>query len=399
MPGSSFSPLTLPSPLMTSEPGSFARSTIVERKPQIIRQVIEDNDYAADIVRALEVFREEIASRPIQPLQEAAPDVAFWNAEWKTYQGKTWLQVPWYFAETFFYRRLLEAVRYFQPGSWQGRNPFQKQKQRQMEADVQRLAAEWDQFSALEPEVLFEALLHSCLWGNRTDLSNFTVKVRAQGGLATRDERHLILIDRTAQVHALLACGTQRVDFINDNVGIDLLFDLALADFLLRQGWTRLVKLHLKDHPFFVSDAMPEDVRATISLLQIASNDSMLALGTRLIEHIAAGRLALANDPFWTCCLMLRQMPPHLREDLGRSDLVILKGDVNYRRLLDDCHWPPTTRLEDVTGYFPAPFLTLRTLKGEIMVGLELGQAEALSAADPTWLINGKRGVIQLVVR
>jgi hypothetical protein len=84
---------------------------------------------------------------------------------------------------------------------------------------------------------------------------------------------------------------------------------------------------------------------------------------------------------------------------LGRSDLVILKGDVNYRRLLDDCHWPPTTRLEDVTGYFPASFLTLRTLKGEIMVGLEPGQAEALSAADPTWLINGKRGVIQLVIR
>jgi len=53
----------------------------------------------------------------------------------------------------------------------------------------------------------------------------------------------------------------------------------------------------------------------------------------------------------------------------------------------------------DVTGYFPAPFLTLRTLKGEIMVGLEPGQAEALSAADPTWLINGKRGVIQLVIR
>ena len=207
---------------MTSEPGSFARSTIVERKPQIIRQVIEDNDYPADIVRALEVFREEIASRPMQPLHEVAPDVAFWNAEWKTYQGKTWLQVPWYFAETYFYRRLLEAVHYFQPGSWQGRDPFQKQKQRQMEADVQRLAAEWDQFSALEPVVLFEALLHSCLWGNRADLSNFTVKVQAQGGLATRDERHLILIDHTVQVHALLSRRVQRVDFVNDNVGIDL---------------------------------------------------------------------------------------------------------------------------------------------------------------------------------
>jgi uncharacterized protein with ATP-grasp and redox domains len=384
---------------MTSELGSFARLTIVERKPQIIRQVIEDNDYPANIVGALEGFREEIASRPIQPLHEAAPDVEFWNAEWKTYQGRTWLQVPWYFAETYFYRRLLEAVRYFQPGPWQERDPFQKQKQSQMEADVQRLAAGWDQLSTLEPEMLFEALLYSCLWGNRTDLSNFTVQVQPQGGLAARAERHLILIDHTAQVHALLARSVQRVDFVNDNVGIDLLFDLALADFLLRQGWARLVKLHLKGHPFFVSDAMPKDVQATISLLQTAASVSMRAVGARLAEHVAAGRMVLTEDPFWTRCLMFRQMPPHLREELGHSDLVILKGDVNYRRLLDDSHWPHTTRMEDVTGYFPAPFLTVRTLKGEIMVGLEPGQAEALSAADPTWLINGKRGVIQLVIR
>jgi uncharacterized protein with ATP-grasp and redox domains len=383
---------------MTSEPGSFARLTIVERKPQIIRHVIEDNDYPADMVRALEMFREEIAGRPIQPLREIAADVAFWNAEWKTYQGKAWLQVPWYFAETYFYRRLLEAVRYLQPGPWQERDPFQKQKQSQIETDVQRLAAGWDQLSTLEPEMLFEALLHSCLWGNRADLSNLTVRVQAQGDLATRDERHLILVDHTAQVHALLARSVQRVDFINDNVGIDLLFDLALADFLLRQGWARLVKLHLKDRPFFVSDAMPKDVRATISLLQAASSAAMQALGARLVEHIATGRIALTDGPFWTRCLMFRQMPPHLREELGHSDLVILKGDVNYRRLLDDCHWPPTTRMEDVTGYFPAPFVTLRTLKGEIIVGLEPGQAEALSAADSTWLINGKRGVIQLVI-
>ncbi len=32
------------------------------------------------------------------------------------------------------------------------------------------------------------------------------------------------------------------------------------------------------------------------------------------------------------------------------------------------------------------------------MVGLKAGQAEALQAEDPAWLINGKRGVIQLVI-
>jgi hypothetical protein len=53
--------------------------------------------------------------------------------------------------------------------------------------------------------------------------------------------------------------------------------------------------------------------------------------------------------------------------------------------------------MEDIAAYFPASFLVLRTLKGEIMIGLGPGQPEQLAAEDPTWLINGKRGIIQLV--
>ena len=94
---------------------------------------------------------------------------------------------------------------------------------------------------------------------------------------------------------------------------------------------------------------------------------------------------------------MFREMPPAVHASLASAALVVVKGDVNYRRLLDDLHWPHTTRMEDVTGYFPAPFVALRTLKGEIMVGLAPGEAERLAADDPTWLINGKRGVIHLV--
>jgi uncharacterized protein with ATP-grasp and redox domains len=391
----------LPPPLMTSELGSFARRTIVERKPQIIQRVIEDNDYPPGIVQALVTFKREIAShllrQPMQPLAEQAPDVAFWSRELVAYQGKTWLEVPWYFAETYFYRRLLESVRYFQPGPWKGHDPFEKQKQTQEKMAVERLVESWGQLAGAESDVAFEALLHSCLWGNRADLSNFTVAIQARGGLATREERHNILIDHTDEVQQLLVSGLERVDFINDNVGLDVLFDLALADFLLVQGWVRQVVFHLKNCPFFVSDAMPKDVGAMIAMLQAAPDAAMRELGVRLKEHVEAGRLVLKADAFWTSCLMFRHLPPPLRESLESSRLVILKGDVNYRRLLDDRHWPHTKRLEEITDYFPSPFLVLRTLKGETMVGLEPGQAEALAAEDPTWLINGKRGIVQLV--
>ena len=109
---------TLPPPLMTSEVGSFAQSTIIERKPEIIRRVIADNGYPADIVEALHRFALEIASEPIAQLEEITEDSALWNAQVAQYTGKTWLEIPWYFAETYFYRRLLEIVGYMRPGTY-----------------------------------------------------------------------------------------------------------------------------------------------------------------------------------------------------------------------------------------------------------------------------------------
>ena len=390
-------PPSFPPPLMTSDPGSFARGTIVERKPQIIAQVLADHDYPAEIVAGLYALRDEIASQPMQSLQEQADDVQFWNAELARYAGRTWLDVPWYFAETFFYRKLLEAVRYLQPGPWQSVDPFGPQK-RQQEADaLARLEASWDQLAHLESHVLFETLLHSALWGNRADLSNLTVKEEALAGLAAQDEKHLLLIDHSAEVHRLLAAGVQRVDFINDNVGLDSLFDLALADFLLVHGWAQQVVMHLKDRPFFVSDAMPQDIEIVLASLARSTSPSLRSLAVRLMDAQAAGQLSLKTDPYWTSFLMFRDMPAALRTDMSTAALAIVKGDVNYRRLLDDRHWPPTTRMEDVASYFPTSFVALRTLKGEIMVGLTAGQAGQLSAKDPVWLINGKRGVIHLV--
>ena len=385
--------IDLPPPLMVSEPGSFARQTIVERKPQIIRQVAIDNGYAPGMLRTLEAFVDEMANHTLQPLSGLETDVAGWHRAAIAHRGKTWLELPWYFAETYFYRRLLDMVGYFRPGPRQGQDPFAVQKHGQMEAAVSWLAENWTPLTGAAPDVQFEALLHACLWGNRADLSNQTVRLEATGALATRQERHTLLIDDTGQVERLLAAGVSRVDWVNDNTGRELLSDLALASFLLDHGWARTVVFHLKGHPFFVSDALVADVHETLSAL------GEHELGRRLVGHLQAGRLVLKDDPFWTTSLMFRQMPFKLRAELSRADLVILKGDVNYRRLLDDAHWPPTTPLEQIADYFPASLLVLRTLKGEIIAGLAPGQAEALQTWDPAWLINGQRGLIQLVMK
>ncbi|MBN1246206.1 MAG: protein-glutamate O-methyltransferase family protein, partial [Anaerolineae bacterium] len=363
----------LPPPLMTSEPGSFARKTIVERKGQIIDRVIADNGYPPDIVSALEAFREEIArpgggSSEMRPLQETGGDAAFWQAHLTSFAGRTWLEVPWYFAEAYFYRRLLEAVRYFQSGLWAGHDPFGTQKRVQEEAAVTQLAEIWPTLLETPLDARFTSLLHASLWGNRADLSNFTVRERAIGD--TVADRPNILIDDTEAVRAQLADGVDQVAFINDNVGADALFDLVLADHLLVTGKARRVVFYLKNQPFFVSDAMPQDIMEILARLGAAVKSPLAALGERLGRAMVAGHLVLTTDRFWTRCLPFRAMPPTLMAQLASADLVILKGDVNYRRLLDDRHWPPTTPLRVAAGDFPRPFLVLRTLKGEIIVGL-----------------------------
>ena len=92
---------------------------------------------------------------------------------------------------------------------------------------------------------------------------------------------------------------------------------------------------------------------------------------------------------------MYRKMPQVLRSQIATHDIVILKGDVNYRRLIGDRHWEPTTPVEVAAGYFPTSFLSLRTLKGEIILGVT-GEilANIEKDGDSDWLVNGKRGMI-----
>ncbi len=384
-----------PPPILTSEPGSFARRTFEVRIPRIIEDTIAAEDFPAEIVQALRALRAEILDGTIQPLREEAPDKAFWDAHARGYVGRTWLDVPWYWAESFFYRRVLEATRYFQPGPWRRRDPYANVKAAELEPDAgpHALRVLLNELPSAAAE-RFSMLFHASLWGNRTDLS-YNVARHAPGQLAVERERANLLVDDTAAVwHHLSTRAGGPVDLLCDNAGTELLFDLAFADLLLREGLAAPVTFHLKPQPFFVSDAMIEDVEAALEALAQSGVHSLQQLADRLQRARTEVRLVLAEHPFSVTCLFYFEMPEDLRERLAKSNLVISKGDANYRRLLGDAHWPPTTPFVDAVEYFPAPLVALRTLKSELIVGLKPGEPERLRDQDPEWMVNGQRGVI-----
>jgi uncharacterized protein with ATP-grasp and redox domains len=392
IPSFQIDPDGLPPPLLTSEPASFAYNTFKVRIPAIVEETIELNSFPGSIRGALEELRTEIVAGRIRALREETPDRIFWNQVSAPYIGRSWLDVPWYWAETFFYRRVLEATRYFQPGPWGGFDPYAAKKQTEWEPGAAPETVN-NVLEALpdDPYARFEDLLHASLWGNRTDLS---YEVATQRG-STREESSNLLVDDTQRIWRYLNQGPERrLAIITDNTGTELLFDLALIDSLLSEGLAGQVVLHLKPQPFFVSDAMPADVESGLKALE-TGGAAARKLGQRMRAHLAEERLQLYSHWLYATCLFYFQLPADLVRTLSAMDLVILKGDVNYRRLLGDAHWPPTVPFEAATSYFPTSLLTLRTLKAELIVGLREGEAERLGAQDPDWMVNARRGLIQ----
>jgi uncharacterized protein with ATP-grasp and redox domains len=395
---------------MMSEAGSFAHLTLTKRMPAIVQRVIDENDFPPSIVENLETLIQELPYGIVRVLNDEGPDVPTWSKYLKPFVGKRWIEIPWLFAEVYFYRRIVEATHYFLPGSFQSVDPYEYQKSRGLETamdSIQELSARVNAWSDTQPHrdstldrTSLIALLYFALWGNRADLSLWPIN--AEESEESRQEIHLeqthILVDDTSLIADRVAnFDGVRIDFIVDNAGFELVCDLCLADFLLASNAAGIVYLHLKSHPTFVSDATIRDVHDTLEVLATDEDGEVRSLAHRLQDHIAQGRLLCREDLFWTAPLVFWEMPEELRSELAKSRLILSKGDANYRRCLGDRKWPFTTSFQDIVCYFPAPFVALRTLKSELAAGLQSDQVETLNHEDPQWLTNGQWGVIEFV--
>lgn len=399
--------LPIPEPLRGIDPNSFAYHTVTTRLPKIIHQVLIENNFPEPIFQQLKTLMEEIPSTPIRYLNDSeAPDASQWTEYLEPYLGLNWLQIPWFLAETYLYRRILEATGYFKPGEGNYVDPFAFQKQKGLDTTQDAIAHLSLQLNmwVKQPDKIFDffsSILMIDLWGNQADLSLWPAGDHEQPRYTDLQTLHsYIPINHTSNIIDYLASQgdkSLRIDFIADNAGYELVCDLALTDFCLGSNLASTIVLHLKSHPTFVSDAIVKDVEQTIEFLAKNLQPEIKIFGQRLQSHLDANRLQLQDDPFWTSPLSFWEMPENIRQKLAQSNLLISKGDANYRRLLGDSHWTYTTPFADIVSYLPTPLVALRTFKSEVAAGFEPDQIKFLTEQDPHWLTNGKRGVIQFV--
>ena len=219
-----------------------------------------------------------------------------------------------------------------------------------------------------------------CLWGNATDLSLLTSLTyddiqKLQGAEARKKAEANIVVNDLAKAYEVLKAAQtstsssggekeRQVDIVLDNAGFELYVDLLFAGYLLASNLATRVVLHPKSIPWFVSDVTPPDWGALINAMRdpqsffTASSDSgegdegkaaANLTGQEeedmnfVFQHLAGlheeGKMVMRGSEVWTgpgSFWRLKAEEPGLWEDLRSSEMVVFKGDLNYRKLTGD---------------------------------------------------------------
>lgn len=346
------------------------------------------------IVEKLATLKYELQhNRKLAPLSDdGQADIAGYNAELDKRGDPKWHDVQWLYAECYLYRRISTLFVLSSSSYWKSYDVFNRQKMSTFKSSrpaVLELAAKYREIiqnlskgnevvESTDPKrieeaekLLFTEMAEICLWGNATDLSlltNLTYEdiQKLQGSDARKTSEKNILVNDLAAAFEVLNHAkvskqeSRRVDIVLDNAGFELFVDLILAGYLLATGLATEVVLHPKSIPWFVSDVVPQDLGNLLSAMAepqafyTASSDEdgnrPEPLSDEEVENVkflfedwsllhGEGQLILRPNRFWTHAGSFWRMPieaESLMEDLKESELVVFKGDLNYRKLTGD---------------------------------------------------------------
>lgn len=237
-----------------------------------------------------------------------------------------------------------------------------------------------------------------------------------------------ILVDRSKEIWSCLTNGqtNKTIDFILDNAGYELFTDFVLASFLLDNQLVSKIRFHGKSIPWFISDVNVYDFHWTIQTMVEHEDVQLSNFGKKLDAYKQSGHIELVeNEYFWTSpyeFYRMKDVDAGLYEYLATSDLLIFKGDLNYRKLLGDFNWPFDSTFETVLrgslntlnridfffcfqfknfpssiGFKPTNLCSLRTVKADIVCEVDVNLTNELSEKDPMWMETGQYGVINFI--
>ncbi|GFY56318.1 damage-control phosphatase ARMT1 [Trichonephila inaurata madagascariensis] len=418
--------------------GSFAYLTIKDRLPVILVKVVDflcqnkkdlvvsygevAKEEIKEIIGKLSALQNEmITNKTIKPLICDVPDVTVWN-DYLEKQEKiygfppAWFESPWLYVECYFYRRIKQTFQF--STVLKEFDPFHKQKENSflslMDAVLFLCSALNETLAELKNSngttdlfKFFRTYLEISLWGNKCDLSISAgmESIQQNNPLTQLDEfRENIIVNDTETLWQILQDLNKfskdvSIDIILDNAGFELFCDLCLLHFLQEAKLVKKVQLHVKMMPWFVSDTLEKDIHWLLKTLLQSNHKILVNFSKDCSNKIISGEWNIVNEPFWTYphdYSEMKTVAPVLYEQLSKSDVLIFKGDLNYRKLTGDRQWNETTSFkESLNGFLPTSLVTLRTVKADVIVGLRPGTSNRIAQISENWKFKGDFAVIQ----
>lgn len=435
----------IPDPIAPIDQSCFAFLTIYERLPEILVKVLgyfrrayrdflvshhgnlsdsdkaEAEEEAKSILASFSKLRYEMMTdKPLAYLTDNSSDVTIWNKCFDSWTAKlatcpTYYSVSWLYAECYMYRRIHES--FVKSKYFTSFDPFYEQKRNALKQSMSATITLGEYVTQLKtsPDLLKDEtikMIEVSLWGNKCDLSLTAGKDCSQTSSPLDDLLKLrsnILIndsDKLWQIIQSLSSSSNKpiLDIVLDNSGFELFTDLCMVEFLHSSGLLPAdkcsVRWYVKTIPWFVSDALKYDFEWTIDyLIQCSQSPSLQSLGKKWKQYLSSGTWSIVEDSFWTLPYDFSSMSnvsPNLYSQLAQADLLIFKGDLNYRKLVGDLAWENTTPFEAaLRGFHPTNLCTLRSIKAEVCVGFK-DKSQWASLPD-NWMRSSDYAVIQLL--
>ncbi|MBN2894241.1 MAG: DUF89 family protein [Bacteroidales bacterium] len=364
---------------------SFATYTIERRFPKIISNLY-NQDNNLNYKHKLDVLKD---IKRIELLEENHEDIVMFNKYIDKYKNESIFDVPFLLTEYYFYWKILEFSNYFESKI----DPFYIQKEQSAQKAANSLVnlASFILDKNNKNEDIWDNIFLNLLWSNREgDLSQISML-----SSSTNSDKDNVLINDSKKTYNFIKDNCYQIDFVLDNSGYELAATLVLAFYLLENEFVKDVNFHVKKHPIFVSDTTKVDVDYMMMMFAKHYDKNLNYISEKLTSFLGKS-FKIHVDDFWTEPILFSS-DDRIKNKLYRSHLVIIMGDLNYRRLIGDRHWPFVMDIRLLSKYFPTNFLIIRTLKSEVLVNIPMDKIKEISQKNKNWLVDGSYGLIQLV--
>lgn len=440
------SSVAIPESLSAKFRDTFAFKTISERLPVILTKAIDttsrqikhlvdsgivgtdhrseaEQEMKDSIGRLAKLRNEMQTDKPFIDIVSDAPDVKIYNQCLEDYKKQfgsepKWFECEWLYAECYMYRRVREA---FEVTKFVNSfDPFNESKEHALKSSIKACEVLAKFITTISSEdnmdikSLFIRFIEVSLWGNKCDLSlsagadanNFTnptddlVDLR-QYIVANQIDELWQYVKRTSAKHSF------QLSIVLDNSGFELFTDLILAEFLSVSGLLKdqsVIRWYVKSIPWFVSDVMTKDFHWLLDYLADDSkshSNQIKQLAKKWKNNLETKKWLIIDDYFWTLPYDFSHMnvvSPNLYQSLNESDLILFKGDLNYRKLAGDLNWDYSVPFKTaLRGFLPTTICTLRTIKADVVVGIEDKQMlQRIKTFAKDWREIGEYAVIQM---